>query len=60
MNRVNFTPIREKKCVKLFRVSKNEQSSVEYVRNMNKNFWIVHGIKVSIALGRVTIRKHQP
>lgn len=30
------------------------------IRNVNKNFWIVHGIKVSIAMWRVTIRKLQP
>lgn len=30
------------------------------IHNVNKNFWIVHGIKVPIAVQRVTIRKFQP
>lgn len=35
-------------------------SSPEKLSNVNKNFWIVHGIKDHLAAWRVIIRKHQP
>lgn len=37
-----------------------ETTHTAEIRHVGKNFWIVHGIKVSIAVWRVTIRKLQP